>query len=72
MTPGRMEGFPVPVLLLTGSASPPIFDAICRGLAARLPRAGIARIEGAGHMLPITHAAAVARIVDGWRAEQGL
>lgn len=72
MDPGRMEGFAAPVLLLAGDRSPPIFRAICRGLAARLPRAEVRLVEGAGHMLPITHAAEVARIVDGWRTANGL
>lgn len=72
MEPGRMEGFPAPVLLLAGDRSPPIFRAICRGLAARLPQSRVEVVEGAGHMLPITHAAQVARIVDAWRVESGL
>ena len=72
LAPGRLEGFAAPVLLLAADRSPPIFRAICRGLAARLPNARLAVVEGAGHMLPITHAAAVARIVDAWRADHGL
>lgn len=72
LAPGRMAGFEAPVLLLAGAASPPIFRAICRGLAARLPRAEMAVVAGAGHMLPITHAAEVAAIIDGWRLRHGL
>ena len=72
LAPGRMDGFDRPVLLLSGTASPPIFRAICQGLAARLPRAEMAVVEGAGHMLPITHAAEVARIIDGWRGRHGV
>lgn len=72
LAPGRMEGFDRPVLLLAGAASPAIFRAICRGLAARLPRAEMAVVEGAGHMLPITHAAEVARIIDAWRQRNGV
>jgi lipase len=68
LAPGLMEGFACPVLLLAGSESAPIFRAICRGLATRLPRAEVEVIPGAGHMLPITHAAEVAARIDAWLA----
>jgi lipase len=69
--PGLMEGFDRPVLLLAGSESPPIFRAICHGLAARLPRAEVQVVPGAGHMLPITHTAPVASRIDAWLARTG-
>lgn len=68
LAPGRMEGFAPPVLLLAGSASAPIYRAICRGLARRLPRAQVQIEPGAGHMLPITHAAGIAARIDAWIA----
>jgi lipase len=68
LAPGRIEAFDRPVLLLAGAQSPPIYRAICRGLAARLPRADLAIVPGAGHMLPITHAAEVAARIDNWLA----
>lgn len=79
LAPGRMAAFPAPVLLLAGAASPPIYPAICRGLAARLGTrleagGGGARLEllpEAGHMLPITHAAQVAARIDSWLATWG-
>ena len=58
--PGRIEGLACPVLLLEGADSPPVIGAIQRGLAARLPQARRVIVPGAGHMLPITHATAVA------------
>lgn len=58
--PGRIEALTIPVLLLQGSDSPPVIDAIQRELARRLPDARREVIAGAGHMLPITHAAQVA------------
>lgn len=71
--PGRPERFDRPVLLLDGGASPPIFGAVNRALARRLPRARRVTVPGAGHMLPITHAAAVAAAVDAWiSAELGV
>ena len=59
VTPGRLEGLNLPVLLMEGADSPPIIAAIHDRLAARLPDAQRFRLPGAGHMLPITHAAAV-------------
>lgn len=72
LAPGLMEGFDRPVLLLAGSQSPPIFRAVCQGLAARLPRAEMIVVDGAAHMLPITHAPEVARLIDAWRVQAGV
>ncbi len=60
LTPGRLEGLSVPVMLLEGGASPPIIPAILDTLEARLPNVQRAVIPGAGHMAPITHPGAVA------------
>lgn len=72
LDPGRLQGLDLPVLLMTGAQSPPIFGAVCQGLAARLPCAETAVIDGAGHMLPITHARPVAAVIDAWRARHGV
>jgi lipase len=72
LAPGRLEGLDLPVLLVSATGSAPIFEAICARLAARLPRARHVRIPDAGHMLPITHAAAVAGAIDDWRRDHGL
>lgn len=53
---GVLQRLDIPVLLIEGSASPPIIGAIHAGLSARLPRARRVVIAGAGHMAPITHA----------------
>ncbi|MEJ2019891.1 MAG: alpha/beta hydrolase [Maritimibacter sp.] len=53
--PGRMEGIACPVLLLEGTASPPIFRAVEQQLAARMPQAKRVLLAGAGHMSPVTH-----------------
>jgi lipase len=55
-----LEGLALPVLLVRGSASPAITGAIHRALAARLPRATMVEVAGAGHMAPLTHARDVA------------
>lgn len=60
LAPGRLEALEVPVLLMAGSASPPVVAAIGDTLAARLPDARCCVIDGAGHMLPLTHPGAVA------------
>lgn len=72
---GRLEGLGVPVLLAEGAQSPPVIDAINTELARRLPQVRRATVAGAGHMLPITHAAECAalvmELVDEARAETG-
>jgi lipase len=67
--PGRLESLRLPVLLAEGATSPPIVDAINGTLAARIVGAQRLVIAGAGHMLPLTHAAALAPAV---RAHLGL
>ncbi|RVT82868.1 alpha/beta hydrolase [Rhodobacteraceae bacterium CCMM004] len=60
LAPGRLEALAVPVLLIAGQDSPPVIAAIQAELARRLPRAHEVTVPGAGHMLPLTHPAAVA------------
>lgn len=55
LEPGVLARANMPVLLLRGSLTQPVIGAINDGLARRLPDAESAVIEGAGHMLPITH-----------------
>lgn len=63
LAPGRLEALDIPVLLLEGAASPPVIAAIQTALQARLPQAEREVIEGAGHMLPVTHPGAVATAI---------
>lgn len=56
----RLESCPVPCLLLRGANSPAVISAIHRALAQRLPNTQQALIDGAGHMLALTHAPACA------------
>jgi len=69
--PGLMAGFDCPVLLILGSETTPIFVATARRLAECLPRAEVAVIEGAGHMVPISHAKQTAARIQRWLAETG-
>lgn len=59
-----LEAVAVPVLLIEGAISPPIIAAVHAELARRLPRATRLSVAGAGHMVPITHADAVALAVQ--------
>ncbi|MFZ5711007.1 MAG: alpha/beta fold hydrolase [Pseudomonadota bacterium] len=60
---GRLESLTMPVMLVSGAASPPVIHAIAEAVAARLPDVGVAEVPGAGHMLPITHPGPVAGVV---------
>ena len=60
---GRLEAIGVPVLLIEGQRSPPVIGAIQTELARRLPQARRVVIEGAAHMVPITHPAPVATAI---------
>lgn len=60
---GRLESLGIPVLLLQGDQSPPVIDAIHTELARRLPQVQRARVAGAGHMLPVSHAADCASVI---------
>ncbi len=55
LAPGVLDRVTAPVLLMRGRKAHPAIVAVNVGLAARLPNAQSVVIEGAGHMLPITH-----------------
>lgn len=61
LAPGGLEKLTMPVMLMEGAMSPDIVGAIHDALAARMPAARRVAVVGAGHMLPITHPAEVAR-----------
>ena len=63
LAPGRPEALRLPVLLAEGGASPPIVAAIGAGLSQRVPGLARVTVPGAGHMLPLTHAEALAPLV---------
>lgn len=63
-TDGRLEGLGCPVLLVEGVQSPIIIAAINDALAARLPDVQRVKIEGASHMVLITHSAQVAAAIS--------
>lgn len=69
LDPDRLKRASMPVLLLSGSESQPVMPAICDGLSKRLPNATRADVDGAGHMLPISHPRETAELVqEFWRS----
>lgn len=58
--PGALEAITQPVLLLEGTTSPSIIRATQEVLERRIPNVRRVIVAGAGHMVPITHALAVA------------
>ena len=64
LAPGGLEGLVMPVMLIQGSESPRVMHRITEAIAARLPEVGVAEVKGAGHMLPVTHAAQVAGLIE--------
>ncbi|MDJ0823870.1 MAG: alpha/beta hydrolase [Rhodobacter sp.] len=66
VAPGRLEAIGTPTLLLAGGLSPPIVHAVQDELEARMPETERVVVPGAGHMVPITHAKAVAEVVSGF------
>jgi len=71
LAPGLLEGFEVPVLLLLGGLTSPIFHATASALAARLPQAEIGVVDDAGHMLPNSHPDQTAQRISDWMARTG-
>ncbi|MDO5704557.1 MAG: alpha/beta hydrolase [Paracoccus sp. (in: a-proteobacteria)] len=63
LRPDGLESIDAPVMLISGQDSPPLIHRIAENLAARLPDVGIATVEGAGHMAPITHPDQVAGLI---------
>jgi len=59
-----LESLGIPTLLIDGALSPPIINAVQSELMRRLPMARRLTVPGAGHMVSITHADAVAPIVQ--------
>lgn len=64
LTPGRLEGITCKTQMIRGSESEPVIAAIHATLARRIPGAVDAVVEGAGHMVPITHPDTVATLIE--------
>lgn len=51
----------MPLSIIYGAQTMPILKQVVEGLKVRLPRAEVVEVEGASHMVPLTHAAEVAK-----------
>ena len=60
---GALDGLRMPVLILRGAKSPAIISRVAEELSRRLAIARVRTVEGAGHMLPLTHPVEVAALI---------
>lgn len=60
-----LPSFTIPVTLIEGTRTQPIISEIHDTLQALIPTARRVRIDGAGHMAPLTHPAEVAEAIRG-------
>jgi pimeloyl-ACP methyl ester carboxylesterase len=67
-TPVDFGSVTAPTLLVAGTASPPATHRLVTRLAGLLPHADVATVEGANHLLPLTHPGALADLVTRARA----
>lgn len=59
-----LEGLTMPVMLVYGTGTHEVMPTVCENIAARLPDVGVATIEGAGHMLTLTHPEKLAGLIE--------
>ncbi|NOD97114.1 alpha/beta fold hydrolase [Ruegeria sp. HKCCD6228] len=72
LDPDRCKRVSMPTLLLSGSKTHPTIPAICDGLQRRLPTARHDVVQGAGHMLPISHPRETSALLRKlWKAGRG-
>ena len=62
---GRLESLRCPVTLIRGAQTVPMIALVHAGLMERLPNAQEVVIDGAGHMLSVTHPEQVAQAILG-------
>jgi pimeloyl-ACP methyl ester carboxylesterase len=63
LTPARVAQVRCPVSAIVGSDTQAMFADATRRLNEMLPQMRVARVAGAGHLLPMTHAAEFARLI---------
>ena len=63
VTLAGLAGLQLPVLLIDGAQTPPVIGAIHDVLEGALPKVRRLSVPGAGHMVPLTHPAAVAAVL---------
>ncbi len=63
ITVGSLASVAVPVHVIEGSATSVVDRAICDAVLRNLRHARRSVIEGAGHMMPLSHAADLTRVL---------
>ena len=63
ITAGSLASVTVPVHVIEGSATSVVDRAICDAVLRSIQHARRSVIEGAGHMMPLTHAADLTRVL---------
>ncbi len=63
LAPGLLEGVPCPVTFIRGAETVPIIAEVHHALMARIPDAVEHVVQGAGHMLTVSHSAEVAELL---------
>jgi pimeloyl-ACP methyl ester carboxylesterase len=63
ITAGSLASVAVPVHVVEGSATSVVDRAICDAVLRNVPHARHSVIEGAGHMMPLSHAADLTRVL---------
>lgn len=58
---GKLEQIMAPTLIIDGCKGGPVMEAVCDGLARRIPNSERVRVSDGGHMVPLTRPEAVAR-----------
>lgn len=62
---GRLEGLDMPVTFIDGENTHPAIPEIISVLGDRIPDSEWVSVKGAGHMVPLSHAAQVVQAVEG-------
>ncbi|RED18040.1 alpha/beta fold hydrolase [Pontivivens insulae] len=68
-TPEALAALPCPACFITGSAEPNSTPDMSTRMADLTPRGEVAIVEGAAHMMPMTHAAEVNRIISNFMSK---
>lgn len=66
LTAETLHSVPLPVHVVEGSATSVVDHTICDVVRRHVPHVEHTLIDGAGHMLPLTHATQLTRAVLGW------
>lgn len=68
LSSGVLDAVTSPAAVLYGEKSYKIMEVVAQGIAKRLPNAHCQKIDGAGHMLPLTHGGHVVKVLGSlWR-----